>query len=175
MKKKLIAWSAAASIVAIFIALLWGTYHSRLICLKCGAFLRKSDCWMPMTSIRLFSTSHEEASAVSKALTESRWVADHEHEWKFASGAGNGKGCTLGEASSLVTLMNSEECVRMIHACSRWGDKQVQKVITALLLDPNQKFEVYSVACDIPPDGFADKASFDSWLAKLRSSVPDSY
>jgi hypothetical protein len=172
VKKKLIAWCAAASVAVIILALLWGNYSSRSVCLKCGAFFRKNAIFLPGTSIRLFETSREEATAVSKALIEARWLSDHEHDWALASGSGKGFRCWLGKAHQLVTVVDTEEYARLIHACARWGDKQLQDEIASIILDPYQPFEVYSAVYDLPLEGFEDQTALKSWLAKLRSSVP---
>ena len=158
-----------ALIVGVIVLLLagssiFGAFGSSSVCNRCGK-IRDTRRWeIPLTRVALFSTSSEHETPVSMELVRSGTISEHEHEWLFSSGGGNGVTCALGEGRHIRPAVQSEGVASILATSRRFGEVQFRDRLVKLMFKPKTAEAVRFLGIDVPSVGFTDASEFHKFL-----------
>jgi len=160
------------SIAYVGIALT-GRWEERrtLVCTQCGIYEQRHQSYIPLMPIRYRSSAKQTATPVSTVLSKHQLRVGHSHQ--FVTAYGNECGinpprCTLWIGHN-VDVTNSAVFLDNV---IKYSDKKIASKWIDLALDPygNQRL-FYSTITSVPPAGFPDKASFQSWWTKHQPAL----
>lgn len=168
-KSVLITLSAALLLIG---ALFYGRFYSSSVCAQCGASQFQTEWQVPLTTVTLFRTNHSEETTLSKAIIEAKLVLpQHEHEWWFTQGGGNGVTCALGRGHGVFQAVHDSRIPLLILAANRHHQAEFARRIVTCLFNPDTSDGVRTIASMAASKEFSDDAQFAKWLSESSQLI----
>ena len=137
---------------------MFGEFSYFSVCRVCGQRRHSTELQIPLARVTYWTFNRDEPTAVSKFLISRELVKQHEHEWVFGHGRGNGCSAS-GPALMMSSRLASEDNVRFLDILLKFGRKAEAEKWAQRVTDPR-----YRGAFPFMPDRelLSDK-DFDSW------------
>lgn len=165
-RKRLTRGGLVVAVVMLGLAAVYGRFSHCSVCLKCGALRDTAEWQIPFTSTTVFQHSTERATPVSRTLLRAGLVAQHEHQWSFVAGSGNGAMCAIGEGRHVLPSAESEGVARLIEVANKFGEVEFRDKLLRTLFDPNTSADVRGLGLSAPTNEFAQASELRSWIAE---------
>lgn len=145
--------------------LYWARFQSYSICFDC-AQIRDSIAWeIPFVHRKLFETVETNSTRLAEIIETNELVGQHEHDWKFVFGSGNGSPMVFGISQSISSAMISTGTGNFLEALIRHGEPQEAREWLAGLRDAKQAEWSRCIAERLGGRTFATAEDFRSWVA----------
>lgn len=121
---KLRHWIAVIAFMFLSVATglaYWARFESYSVCVEC-ALKKESVAWeIPFVHKKMFETSQVVSNRLSEVIRIHDLSSQHEHNWQFVFGSGNGSSMVFGTTRSIASAMTSASTgdfldVMMVHA-----------------------------------------------------------
>lgn len=148
------------------------SYYS--VCPVC-AQTRLSTDWERIWSDHFtYRTTHRiKPTPVSLVLEKCRLIPQHEHQWLFGHGGGNGVKCAIGPGRHVRPTFESTNVAAFVEALVQHGDRQTQKKWLARM-GKRELSHTFRMAVSSPPTGaYGSKDRFLEWLPEPEEYVAD--
>lgn len=159
---------ALGAMVMLALSVFLGPFRYATVCTHCGMIRSTTEWQVPFTSITVFRQSTERATPLSTVLMNDGIVAQHDHDWLFCHGGGNGVLCALGRGRHIGSSVESEGVAAMIGTCNTYGELLMRDKILNALFDPDTSSAVKRMAVRFPLNGFSDASSLRDWMDQNR-------
>ena len=155
--------AVAAVILLTGYILASGAFRYASVCDRCGAIRQTTEWQIPHTSFAILSRSSTHETPVSLCLTTNKIVRQHNHQWVFAQGGGNGIKCALGRAHKVRFTVESTEVPQLLASLEQYGERGFRdKVLTNLFVDSTTHV-VRTLS--VPANGFTNAAQLHAWIS----------
>jgi hypothetical protein len=172
-RTKIAVASAIAALVVLIASATFGSFGYSSVCGRCGAIRETEEWQIPLTSIAIFRHSSVHASAVSTVLERNGIVSNHDHQWLFSQGGGNGVRCAIGEGRHIRPVVESDGVGAVIAASQRFGEFQFRDRVIHALFNPKTSEAVRGLGMSVATNGFPDASAFRSWLSHKADSFDE--
>lgn len=172
-RKRRIAPVLAAVGLLLSGSALFGAFGFSSVCTRCGAIRDSTEWQIPLTRITIFRTSSEHQTPVSTELLRSGVVSNHEHQWLFSSGGGNGVICAIGEGRHIIPVVESSGVAAILAAGQRFGEVQFRDRLVRFIFDSKTSEAVRVLGLSAPTNGFTDATEYHAWLSREAEFFDD--
>jgi hypothetical protein len=101
--------ATAGSLLLLIAVYAWPfAYVSVFVCRDCGRIMHTSAHQIPFTEFAFFTRQDISSSPMSEALRTNAAVGEHQHQWVFTGGSGNGVLCRLAHDRQLGIVANND-------------------------------------------------------------------
>jgi hypothetical protein len=97
-------------------------------------------------------------------LEKHRLIANHEHEWLFGHGGGNGVKCAIGPGRHLRSSFESTNVAAFVEALTKYTDQQTVSKWLTRLQNPELSHACLRAADYPRDDAFGSEQLFKAWL-----------
>ena len=135
------------------------------VCSQCATIQNTKDLQLPLIGVT-YSTSHTiKTTPLSELLAKNKLIKEHQHQWIFASGSGNGVVCAIGSGRYLNQHAHSPMILSFL---SHWlqRDKAKAKLWTKVILHPDSTYIDHMLP--FYKDNITDD-DFDRWYRTWRN------
>ncbi len=165
----LLLMAGLALFAACLAGVLYGKYDYSELCPVCGRARDVVDWQVPGTERTYFSLREERATALSGVLEERKLVEDHEHQWQFVRGQGNGRTIVLGAGHPISWSLLSPHMGTFVETMLHFTDRDTTLRWLNQLRDPT-----YSRLCQAMADSstrrtFGSRVEWEAWLRDFET------
>jgi hypothetical protein len=160
MLRRLVLFSQVVAVLLVVGWVFLGPLRLSSVCVHCGQ-VRQTISWqVPLTHITCFHYENIKETPVSKVLATSGRNSHHNHQWLFARASGNGSQPVRGRGRAIT-----QSVAALLLATKSYAPPQLRQELMGDLFHPRQSAIVACLGMRIPPSGFSDSASFETWIS----------
>jgi len=142
---------------ALLLAAGWCSFASFSVCRMCGQVRHEIRWQLPFMDVTYLRVHRDEETVASRFLNSRGLVGEHEHDWIFGHGGGNGRSA-CGPMSSMPGRLQDEERVRFLDILLKFGRREEAAKWACRIADPRQ------ILLPSPPDSeLKTEKEFESW------------
>ncbi len=143
-----------------------GIFGSFSICTVCGALQDHFAVRAPFVQVDIIPFTHVSETPLSEELRRLGLVGQHQHQWAFGYGSGNGILCSIGPGRHYRVTAQTEGVVRLFAACQQYNETELLNQLLKSAFDRDWTHQVRSAGQFMPEEGFTDSAAFLAWRDK---------
>ena len=108
LKRRHWIWmSGALALAVVAVLFYWARFETYSFCYHC-ALKKESVVWeVPFIHKAIYESSKYRESNLSQTIATYELVRDHDHDWQFMFGSGNGSPLVFGASRSIASAMTS--------------------------------------------------------------------
>ncbi len=149
---------------------LYGQFSYSELCPICARARESVDWQVPFTQHTYYSDREEIETPLSRALTDSGLVEDHEHLWQHIRGKGNGRPAVFGAGQPIVWSLHSPHTGEFLKTMLHWTDEDTTLIWLNRMRDPKYSRLCQYMASRSLGMTFSNRDDWENWLVEFAGS-----
>jgi hypothetical protein len=158
-----------ALLAATVTGILYGQFDYSELCPKCGRARDVVDWQFPRTERTYYSVQEERTTSLSAMLEANALLEQHEHEWQFVRGTGNGRTIVLGSGHPISWSLLSPYMGGFMETMLKLTDRDTTLRWLVQLRDPQYSRLCQSMANAHRGRDFDSREEWEDWLRSFEA------
>lgn len=151
----------------------WARFETYSVCYHC-AMKRDAVIWeIPFVHSKIFEDAEIMSSPLSDVILEHELTGEHEHDWKFVFGTGNGSPMVFGTSRSVASAMTSSKSGEFLDLVMTHSGRTEARKWLAGFRDTDRAEWCRCIAEAIEGKTFSHSEEFKNWLAETMVANQD--
>lgn len=147
----------------------WARFETYSVCYHC-ALKREAVVWeVPFIHKKIFETAEVYSTTLSDVILAHELMDEHEHDWKFVFGSGNGSPLVFGTSRGVASVMTSSKAGEFLDLVMQYSGRTEARRWLAGYRDFDRAEWCRCIAEAAHGLSFAHTDDFESWLAKTMA------
>jgi hypothetical protein len=161
-------WLIAIAVLFLVASIGSCGFSSTRVCHTCGLVQHHYEHQLPLMQVTYWTSQSTAETQLSRMLRGKNLVVDHDHDWVFRAGGGNGIACAIGPARNWHC--DTSALVSFLADVAKYDGNEAALYAKDRLLDRTENDPLMSAVLlvDYPDNGAASKDEYLQKISALR-------